>query len=153
MDNICHCFRLVFCISLGCLLFFAFPVDSQTPVIQVVVNPSVETKNINVRQIRRIFSMRQTTWPDGQTITVYVLSHQHPTHQIFSTKVLRMFPYQLERIWNKLVYSGLGEGPIKVQSEMEMFERVSQKPGAVGYVLQQSNDVSIDVNVIQVLEE
>ena len=97
--------------------------------------------------------MRQITWPNEQAITVYVLSNQHQTHQIFSTKVLRMFAYQLDRIWNKLVYSGLGEGPIKVQSEMEMLERVRQKPGAVGYVLQQSNDVNINVNVIQVLEE
>jgi ABC-type phosphate transport system substrate-binding protein len=151
LDNIYYFLRLTFCISLVWLAFFAFPVGGQTPVIQVVVNTSVESKNINVRQIRRIFSMRQTTWPDGQAITVYVLSHEHSTHQIFSTKVLRMFPYQLERIWNKLVYSGLGEGPVKVQSEMEMLERVSQKPGAVGYVLQRSSDVSI--NVIQVLEE
>ena len=153
MNNICHYFRPICCASLGCLLLFAFSVDSQVPVIRVVVNPSVESKNISIEQIRRIFSMRQITWPNEQAITVYVLSNQHQTHQIFSTKVLRMFPYQLDRIWNKLVYSGLGEGPIKVQSEMEMLERVSQKPGAVGYVLQQSNDVSIDVNVIQVLEE
>lgn len=151
MDNICRYFRPIFYAGLGFLLFFAFSVDSQVLRVQVVVNPSVEPKNISIEQIRRIFSMRQTSWPDEQKITVYVLSNQHPTHQVFSTKVLRMFPYQLNRIWNKLVYSGLGEGPIKVQSEMEMIERVSQKPGAIGYVLKQFNDVG--VNVIKVLEE
>jgi ABC-type phosphate transport system substrate-binding protein len=80
LDNIYYFLRLTFCISLVWLAFFAFPVGGQTPVIQVVVNTSVESKNINVRQIRRIFSMRQTTWPDGQAITVYVLSHEHSTH-------------------------------------------------------------------------
>lgn len=139
---------LFFCLS--CLLFIAFSVNSQVTAVQVVVNSTVESKDISVEQIRRIFSMRQTAWSNGQTITVYVLSNQHQTHQVFSTKVLGMFPYQLDRIWNKLVYSGLGEEPIKVQSEQEMLERVSQKPGAIGYVMQHIN--GDNVNIIKVLE-
>jgi ABC-type phosphate transport system substrate-binding protein len=138
-------------IGLSCLLLVTLSVSSQVPAIQVVVNPSVEAKDINVEQIRRIFSMRQTTWPNDQTITVYVLASQHQTHQVFSTKVLGMFPYQLDRIWNKLVYSGLGTEPIKVQTEQEMLERVSQIPGAIGYVMQQVN--GNNVNVLKVLGE
>ncbi|GAC21917.1 hypothetical protein GARC_4982 [Paraglaciecola arctica BSs20135] len=145
-----HFFRILI-ISLSCLLSIAFSVDSQVPEVQIVVNPSVESKDLSVAQIRRIFSMRQTTWSNDTKITVYVLSNQHQTHQAFSTKVLGMFPYQLDRIWNKLVYSGLGEEPIKVKSEQEMLERVSQKPGAIGYVMQQVNDNN--VKVIKVLEE
>ena len=144
-------FRSILFISFCSLLSVAFSVDSQAPVVQVVVNPSVETQDISVEQIRRIFSMRQTVWSNGQAITVYVLSNQHQTHQSFSTKVLGMFPYQLDRIWNKLVYSGLGEEPIKVQSEQEMLERVSQKPGAIGYVMQQVG--GFNINVINVLKE
>ncbi|MBU3006267.1 substrate-binding domain-containing protein [Paraglaciecola arctica] len=135
----------------GCLLFVAFSVGSQVPEVKVVVNPSVDSKDLSVEQIRRIFSMRQTTWSNDQTITVYVLANQHQTHQVFSTKVLGMFPYQLDRIWNKLVYSGLGEEPIKLQSEEEMLERVSQEPGAIGYVMQ---PINLDkINVIKVLEK
>ena len=143
--------RSVLLISLSCLFSVASAVDSQVPEVQVVVNSSVEFKDIRIEQIRRIFSMRQTVWSHGQTITVYVLSNQHQTHQIFSTEVLGMFPYQLNRIWNKLVYSGLGEEPIKVYSEQEMLERVSQKPGAIGYVMYPTNN--INVNIIKVLKE
>lgn len=142
---------LALLICSGCLLFVAFSVGSQVPEVKVVVNPSVDSKDLSVEQIRRIFSMRQTTWSNDQTITVYVLANQHQTHQVFSTKVLGMFPYQLDRIWNKLVYSGLGEEPIKLQSEEEMLERVSQKPGAIGYVMQ---SIDVDrINVIKVLEK
>jgi ABC-type phosphate transport system substrate-binding protein len=138
-------------VSWGCLLPVAYSADSQESTILVVVNPSVESKDISVEQIRRIFSMRQITWPNDQVITVYVLSNQHQTHKNFSTKVLGMFPYQLDRIWNKMVYSGLGGEPIKVQSEQEMLERVSQKPGSIGYVMNQvTND---NVNIIKVLKE
>jgi ABC-type phosphate transport system substrate-binding protein len=135
----------------GCLLSVAFAANSQELSVRVVVNPSVTSTHISVEHLRRIFSMRQTVWSDDQAITVYVLSNQHQTHQAFSTKVLGMFPYQLDRIWNKLVYSGLGEEPINVHSEQEMLERVSQKTGAIGYVMQQVN--VNNVNFIKVLEE
>lgn len=106
---------------------------------------------MSVAQLRKIFSMRQTAWSNGQKITVYVLVNQHQTHQDFSIKVLGMFPYLLDRIWNKLVYSGLGEAPIKVQSEQEMLERVSQTPGAIGYGMRLVN--SDKISVIKVLKE
>lgn len=151
MSSVLQHFRSIFFACLGCLLFAPFSADSQESAVRVVVNPSVKSKEVSVEQIRRIFSMRQTVWADKQAITVYVLSNQHQTHKTFSIKVLGMFPYQLDRIWNKLIYSGLGEEPIKVQSEQEMLERVSQKPGAIGYVMQVANDDN--VNIIKVLRE
>lgn len=149
-----HSFPHIRCVVFSyliCLLFVAFSAGSEVRAVQVVVHASNDTENIRVEQIRRIFSMRQTVWSKGQAITVYVLPNEHQIHQLFSTQVLGMFPYQLNRIWNKLVYSGLGEEPIKVQSEQEMLERVSQTPGAIGYVMQ-SNNLD-NVYVINVLKE
>ena len=103
--------------------------------IQIIANPSVVTTELNASQLRSIFSMKQNTWPDGQPIQVYVLVSEHVTHQQFCKQVLRMFPYQVERIWNKLTYSGLGDLPNQVQSEQEMLEKVSQQQGAIGYVI------------------
>lgn len=143
--------RSILVISLCCLISVTFMVQSQAPAVRVVTNSSVTSQEISVDQVRRIFSMRQTVWPNNQLITVYVLTNQHATHQTFSTKVLGMFPYQLDRIWNKLVYSGLGEEPIKVKSEQEMLERISQQPGAIGYVMGQ---VDVDnVKIIDVVKE
>ena len=133
------------------MLAVTFMAQSQAPVVSVIANTSVSSQEISVDQIRRIFSMRQTVWPNNQQITVFVLTNQHDTHKTFSTKVLGMFPYQLDRIWNKLVYSGLGEEPIKVQTEQEMIERISQQPGAIGYVMGQ---VNIDtVKIIEVVKD
>lgn len=137
--------------SLCCLLLATHMAQSQAPVVRVIANTSVSSQEISVEQIRRIFSMRQTLWPNNQPITVFVFTTQHETHQAFSTKVLGMFPYQLDRIWNKLVYSGLGEEPIKVQSEHEMLEFVSQRPGAIGYVMGQVDGNA--VNIIEVVKE
>ncbi|MDU0353461.1 substrate-binding domain-containing protein [Paraglaciecola aquimarina] len=121
--------------------------------VKVIVNSSVMTVDLSDTQIRRIFSMRQTVWADKQPITVIVLSNEHKTHQLFSTKILGVFPYQLERIWNKLVYSGLGDAPIRVSSEAQMLALISQRPGAIGYVMTELNrdDVKI-VNIVRELD-
>jgi ABC-type phosphate transport system substrate-binding protein len=125
--------------------------QSQVPTVRVVVNGSVPAKTMTVNKVKRIFSMRQIKWANGQPIKVYVLVNQHETHKIFSTSILGMFPYQLDRIWNKLVYSGLGEEPIKLDSEQAMLEQIAQQPGAIGYIMQHAG---IDtVNVIEVVQE
>lgn len=119
--------------------------------IQVIANPSVPLEQLSPSQARWIFSMRQTTWPDGQEITVYVLENQHSTHQLFAKKILSMFPYQLERVWNQLAYSGLGDKPITVADETQMLEKISQHPGAIGYV--RFNAGNDDTQVIKIIKE
>lgn len=138
-------------IFLGLLLFLPVKAaQSLPPEVQVIVNLSVAKGEVSVAQIRRIFSMRQTAWTDKQSITVFVLVNKHKTHQKFSTKILGLFPYQLERVWNKLVYSGLGEEPIKVNSEQEMLDRVSNQPGSIGYVMDKTEFDNVKViNVIR----
>lgn len=126
-------------------------VSSQVPVIQIIVNPSVIKQNLNERQVRRIFSMRQTAWSDQQAIHVYVLANKHIVHQHFSTQILGLFPYQLERIWNNLVFSGLGEAPITVNNEQEMLDKISKHPGAIGYVT--SAVMLPNVRAIELLKE
>ena len=92
--------------------------------------------------------MRQLLWSDGQKIVVFVLSSSHPLHQEFSKNELEIFPYKLDRIWNKLTYSGLGTAPIVVNSPQELIDSVINTPGAIGYV-EDTADVK-DAYVIQI---
>jgi ABC-type phosphate transport system substrate-binding protein len=127
--------------------------NSQQPAVHLVVNTSVKADEITKTQARRIFSMRQATWPNDSPITVYVMDDRNQIHNIFSTQVLGLFPYQLDRIWNKLVYSGLGEEPIKVKSEQEMLEKISKNPGSIGYVTPNKKIDIVNVKIVQVVKE
>jgi ABC-type phosphate transport system substrate-binding protein len=84
----------------------------QTDPVTVVANSSVANSQISAKQLRRIFSMRQSNWANA----------------------LSMFPYQIERMWNKFAYSGLGVKPIVVKNENEMLKMVAQTEGSIGYV-------------------
>ncbi|MCU7958635.1 MAG: hypothetical protein KZQ58_01275 [gamma proteobacterium symbiont of Bathyaustriella thionipta] len=45
-------------------------------------------------------------------------------------------------LW-RLLFSGLGQAPIEVESEQEMLHRVEQTPGAIGYLEQSQEEDSV----------
>ena len=143
-------FRLARVAIFSLVSFLSHAAIAQEQRVIVVANPSVKTADLTSNQLRKIFSMRQTTWPDGQSIRVYVLPTKSQAHQKLCKDVLKMFPYQIERLWNKLAYSGLGETPIEVETVEEMRLKIESSPGAIGYVLSSDSDDSFsDIKVIK----
>lgn len=102
--------------------------------IEVITHPQVVERSLTKSQLRRIYTMRQLRWSDNHAITVFVLPSQDALHQRFAKERLQIFPYQLNRIWHKLTYSGLGVAPAVVKSEQELIQAVSNTPGAIGYI-------------------
>lgn len=102
--------------------------------IQVITNPSVSTPSVSRYKLRAIFGMRQPAWPDGEIVRVFVLPDDHPLHRRFAKQRLGVFPYQLRRSWNNLIYSGLGQAPTEVSDEQEMLQWVANTRGAIGYI-------------------
>ena len=73
-------------------------------------------------------------WPDGTPITVFVLRDENEVHREFLLKTLKMLPHQLRRHWDRYIYSGIGQGPVVVESQEEMISKVQATPGAIGYI-------------------
>ena len=84
--------------------------------------------------LRDIFFARQTKWPNGDPIRVFVLPDRHPLHIRFSKETLGVYPYQLRSTWDRMLYSGTGVPPTVVNTPQEVRERVDETPGAIGYV-------------------
>ena len=119
---------LVILVLLACF----WPLKSMA--IEVVTHPNVTDMSLTNLQLRRIFTMRQLRWSDDTPINIFVLPSQHNVHQLFSKQHLKIFPYQLNRIWHKLTYSGLGVAPTIVQSERELVNAIISTPGSIGYI-------------------
>jgi len=140
----------VFIKNLLYLLFLVVAVTLSPPVysVKVITNTDVDVKTLTKAQLRRIYSMRQLQWENNIKITVFVLPSSHSLHQRFSKQKLKMFPYKLDRIWNKLIYSGLGTAPIVVETEQALINAVKKTAGAIGYV-EDLSEVK-DANVITI---
>lgn len=118
-------FALLFCLLLPC-----FTAHS----VEVIVHPSVKFEQLSSSHIRRIFTMHYKQWDQNLPIKVFVLAKNNLIHKAFCIQVLGVFPYQLENIWDKLLFSGMGEPPQVLESDQQIIEMVRTTPGAIGYV-------------------
>lgn len=114
-------------------LFFSL-LGSPCHSVSVVTNPSVHQQDISLQQLRAIYTLQQRHWPDGTPITVFRLSNsQQSLHPQFCQELLRVYPSQLEQLWDRLVFSGQAERPHSFNTPQEMLRAVAQTPGAIGY--------------------
>lgn len=91
-------------------------------------------KGFSQEQLREIFFARQSKWPDGTPIRVFVLPDDHPLHIRFAKEILSVYPYQLRSAWDRMLFAGTGVPPTVVDNIEEMRRRVEETRGAIGYL-------------------
>jgi len=114
----------------------------------LVVNAEVPVDALSRNEARLYLTMRLRNWPDGTAVHLFVLPDDHPLHERVANQVLGLYPYQLRRVWDRLVFSGTGQAPVTVQTPLELLERVAATPGALGYA--QAATLPGDVRPIEV---
>jgi len=121
----------------------------QGDAVEVIVNRSVTVASLSKYKLRTVFGMRLTAWPNGDAVRVFVLPDDNPVHRRFAKQQLGVFPHQMRRAWNNLVYSGLGQAPTEVATLQEMLQRVADTPGAIGYTLTGEDNAKLRILPIQ----
>jgi len=118
------------------LISFLIPffISLQSYAIEIIVNDSVDLAEISHQQIKSIYLGQQTHWPSGNLIKVFKLPSTHKTHNLFVKKTLGLYPYQFNRRWQKLVFSGFALKPSEVFDEQELLDVIANTPGAIGYI-------------------
>lgn len=119
---------------LAIILVFAIPPARANGEPVVIVNSRVGISSADSATLRGIFSMAIRAWPDRTPVRVFVLPTGSPIHGQFCRTVLGLYPYQLQRAWDRLLFAGVGTRPTVVTSLQEMLERVRTVPGAIGYI-------------------
>lgn len=119
--------------------------DPLTPQVQVIAHPSVQVDALSQAQLRSIYLMRQVVWPDGVAIRVFTLTPRSAANLQFCRDQLQLFPYQLERVWQKLTYSGTGTPPTELQDQQAMLQAIAATPGAIGYIGKQDETQGVKV--------
>ncbi len=122
---------------------------SPAAAVDLVAHPSVSSGQLSQVAAKAMFSMRQTRWPDGAQVRVFVLPDGHATHNAFCKEKLNIYPYQLRQIWDKQVYSGTGQAPVEVATEEEMLKSVASTPGAIGYVRKADSNEQVRIITLQ----
>lgn len=113
-----------------------------------VVNNNAGQRKISKNGLSAIFKMRLRHWSDGSDVTVFVLPDDDPLHKKFCKQILNVFPHQMRKNWNKLVFSGTGQAPTVLESKEDMIEKLRTTPGAVGYL--SGNDVTKGIDILDI---
>ena len=121
---------------------------SATHAVHAIVNSNTTQHVISRNGLSAIFKMRLRHWKDGSPVTVFVLEDENPLHKLFCKQILNVFPHQMRRSWNKLVFSGTGQAPIVVANKEEMITKISTTPGAVGYLGDQ--DLTNNIRILEI---
>lgn len=116
--------------------------------LQIIAHPAVPVTQLSQAQLRSIYLMRQVVWPNGVPIRVFVLPPRSAFHSRFCRDKLQLFPYQLERTWQKLTFSGTGTPPTELADPETMLMTISNTPGAIGYI--ETTDETQRVKVIEI---
>ncbi|MDO9103747.1 MAG: hypothetical protein Q7U57_02170 [Methylovulum sp.] len=111
----------------------------------IIVNQTVPVAHYSLADARAIFTMQQRFWPDGEPIKVFVFADNNPIHKDFAKNNLNMFPHQLRRVWDRMVYSGTGTAPVQLDSEQEMIDKIAHTPYSIGYANGSPNNENIRV--------
>ena len=138
-------FSVLTAISLS--LIISPPVYSTAaPALSLITNTdNIQNQTIKRRTLRAMYSMRTQSWPNGEHLTVFVFPDEEALHENFCQRILGILPYQLRKSWDRLIFSGKAAGPIRVNSLEEMKERVSNTPGAIGYITHALVDETIAI--------
>ncbi|GAB1257510.1 hypothetical protein NBRC116495_08850 [Aurantivibrio plasticivorans] len=100
----------------------------------LIHHPSISQETLNSGALVRIYAMQKRAWSNGSRVSVFIMPKDITLHRQFVQRYLHMQPYQLDRFWHRLVFSGTGTIPQVVASVEEMIEKVAATPGAIGYI-------------------
>ena len=128
------------CALAGALLATADVFSENAPGRVLLVGNSPYVRSLGHAQVQQLFAGQLKQWPDKTPVRVFVRNSDTLTHRRFSEEVLQVFPYQLQRAWDRNVFSGSGEAPTVVGSQAAMIEKLTSVPGSVGYIVSTGAD-------------
>ncbi|PCM44953.1 substrate-binding domain-containing protein [Marinobacter sp. ANT_B65] len=117
-------------LTLAALLSFAQPLFSAP---KVILNNDADITRLDSASLTQIFAMQIRKWPNGLAIQVFTLPSENDLHREFVVNRLHIQAHQLDRIWNRMLFTGTGKAPAVVNSQAEMVEMIQSTPGAIGY--------------------
>lgn len=116
--------------------------ENAAPIL--IAHPDTPVSTLTSREVKAIFTRKKTLWSNGEQISVFVFPSSSGIQQQFCRTRMQMYCYKLDRIWQRLIYSGFGSIPERVADEQEMLHKVASVPGAIGFVSEQNVDSTVN---------
>ena len=134
------------------LLVLFTGIEAKAQAITVIVNSSVEVKEMTIQELQEIFTLKRTHWANGTRIKIFVLPNDTYVARRFIQEVLQLPP----NLYFDLVESAYAMGktniPVVVAREESLVIKIMVNSGSIGYTSVPERQLKIDnVTIIKVI--
>lgn len=112
--------------------------------IAVIINPTNDT-TLTAKDIKRIFLMKEKTYPNGSNVTPVSQMADADITSKFNEIVLKKSDHQLKAYWSKLIFTGKGNPPQEAADDAATKALVANNPSMIGYIDDSAVDNSVKV--------
>lgn len=117
--------------ALLALLLTALPAQAE---LVVIVNSDVKVDKLTRNDVINIFMGRYRKFPDGSTVQPLDIKGESIERQDFYKKLLDKNLADINAYWARLIFSGRIAPPLKLGTQYDILERVTNDPAAIGYM-------------------
>jgi hypothetical protein len=113
--------------------------------IVAVVSAKSQITAMDKSEVVAIFLSKARRFPNGVQAVPIDQAEGSAVRDEFYDKILGKTAAQMKAYWSKIIFTGRGQPPPSVSSDIEMKKRISENPVAIGYIDRSLVDNSVRV--------
>jgi hypothetical protein len=122
------------CIALAFQLLGCFVTNVMAQELLIIGSPELMRNGFSVRKLHRIYQRKALIGPTGIDWFPVNLPVNHPIRQSLSQRLFKQRPEDMVIYWEQKYFQGISP-PYVLESQEAVIRFVSQRPGAIGYIL------------------
>lgn len=136
--------HLTFTLSFATLGMAAAPGATQAGIV-VITHPSAGVTALSKDDVMRIFLAKTKTYPNEKPAVPVIPREGSASRLKFESTVFEKSPMQVKAYWTRLLFTGRGNPPQVLESDIDIRQKVADNPNAVGYIDSSAVDKSVRV--------
>lgn len=101
---------------------------------KVAIISSIDTAPLNAQQIRNLFSLKKRLLPNNLRAELIRLPLDHQASKLLCQNLYQLYPYQIQRQWDRRIFSGKAIAPKQAITESEVVQMVRTRKNSLGYI-------------------
>lgn len=101
---------------------------------KVAIISSIDTAPLNAQQIRNLFSLKKKLLPNNLRAELIRLPLDHHASKLLCQNLYQLYPYQIQRQWDRRIFSGKAIAPKQAITESEVVQMVRTRKNSLGYI-------------------
>lgn len=133
------------CLTLPLFLAMSTVAASAHADVVVIVSAKSHITKLTAEQTARIFLGKASNFPDDGDAVPVDQSEGSAIRDEFYSKVVHKNSSQLSAYWAKVIFTGDGRPPEKLESNVAVRKAVAKNPNIIGYIDKSAVDKSVRV--------